>query len=74
MPLANENLITLPKAAKLFPCKRPSLTSMHRWALEGSRGVKLESIRIGGFRYTSAEAVQRFIAAMNKDADVPQFV
>jgi len=47
---------------------------MHRWALEGSRGVKLESIRIGGFRYTSAEAVQRFIAAMNKDADVPQFV
>jgi hypothetical protein len=31
-----------------------------RWALKGSRGVKLETVFVGGIRMTSREAGQRF--------------
>ncbi len=40
---------------------RPVRTStLYRWSSEGLRGVKLETIQIGGTRCTSVEALQRF--------------
>jgi len=36
-----------------------------RWALNGIRGVKLESIRVGGQRFTSRQACERFLARLN---------
>lgn len=42
---------------------RPHISTWHRWRLRGVRGVKLETVLIGGRRYTSREALQRFIAA-----------
>ncbi|NUP96415.1 MAG: DUF1580 domain-containing protein [Planctomycetaceae bacterium] len=42
---------------------------MQRWALHGVRGVRLETVRIGGSVYTSREALSRFIERTNA-ADV----
>lgn len=36
-----------------------------RWALRGVRGVKLESYVLGGRRFTTREACERFLAALN---------
>jgi len=58
--LLEESLISLTEACRCFPvkCSRPAL---ERWIRRGSRGVVLESILICGKRFTSREAVQRFI-------------
>jgi hypothetical protein len=36
-----------------------------RWAMKGVRGVKLESIVVGGQRFTTADACRRFVANLN---------
>jgi len=49
--------------------RRPSLSTLQRWRLKGSDGVKLETIRIGGNRFTSAEALNRYFAQKTAAAD-----
>ncbi|MDB4367969.1 DUF1580 domain-containing protein [Mariniblastus sp.] len=39
---------------------RPHRSTVHRWRLRGARGVKLETILVGGRRFTSREALLRF--------------
>ncbi len=66
-----ETLLTFSDARTAFPGdRRHSLATLHRWRLNGVRGVKLETTLIGGLRYTSKEAIARFIAAQNA-ADAP---
>lgn len=61
--------ITIREAAKLFP-GRPHYSTVWRWASQGVRGIKLGHIRIGGQRFTTPQAVEAFITAMNQsDAD-----
>jgi hypothetical protein len=56
-----ESLVSLPDACKLIP-GTPHLATVHRWRLRGVRGgVKLETCLCGGRRFTSVEAVQRFV-------------
>ena len=63
-----EDLIHFPEATRAFPGrKRLSLATLHRWRLHGVRGVRLDTLLIGGLRYTSREAIGRFIAAQNAD-------
>lgn len=62
MALDNEHLLTPAEATREFP-GRPALRTIWRWMQRGVRGVKLESITIGGRRFTSREAGQRFIEA-----------
>lgn len=67
----SETLVQFPEARSAFPGdRRHSLATLHRWRLRGVRGVKLETVLIGGLRYTSKEAIARFIAAQNAD-DAP---
>ncbi len=62
----NEQLIPFSQAREAFPGgKRLSLATLHRWRLHGVRGTRLSTILVGGSRYTSAEAIVRFIAAQN---------
>lgn len=69
--LTKEVLLKLNEARSEFPGgKRLSLATLHRWRLPGIRGVRLETVLIGGMRYTSREAIARFIAAQNA-ADAP---
>jgi len=63
--IQSEQLITLKQARGEF-ANRPSLPTIWRWILRGSKGIRLESIRIGGRRYTSKEAIGRFMEATVK--------
>ncbi|MDB5390750.1 MAG: hypothetical protein JWM11_6396 [Planctomycetaceae bacterium] len=47
----------------------PSRPTRYRWALQGvgDPAVVLESLTIGGRKWTSVQAVQRFYAAQNVD-------
>lgn len=62
----SENLVTLAEARKLFPT-RPHISTIWRWIQRGTRGHRLETCYVGGRRYTSAEAVARFLANLNSD-------
>lgn len=60
-----EKLITLVEATKFVPRRRrgrkPHVSTLYRWASpRGHRGVRLETIRVGGSLCTSAESLQRF--------------
>ena len=63
-PLSGEALISLAQAASLLP-GRPNVTTLHRWCTAGTRGLTLESYLVGARRYTSREAVERFLSELN---------
>ena len=63
-----EHLLTFPQAAKRLP-GHPHLSTLHRWRLHGVRGTRLETCRIGGKRFTSREALERFALATTAAAD-----
>lgn len=62
-----ERPLSLPDAAsyigKLTGAAKPNVTTVWRWCLKGCKGVKLESICIGGKRYVTVSAIERFIEA-----------
>lgn len=62
---SNEKLIPFQKAPEHIPGGRKSICCLHRWRLNGVRGAKLETLLVGGTRFTSVEAIARFIAAQN---------
>jgi len=65
--LHDESLITLTEAARLLPRmngKRIAVSTLWRWATAGVRGVRLETRRLGRRILTSAEALERFTAAL----------
>lgn len=68
LSLREETLIPFQRAPALLP-KRPHIATLHRWRVRGVRGVVLETCLIGGTRYTSHEALQRFIDATTVAAD-----
>lgn len=41
--------------------KKVHYSTIYRWATKGARGRVLESVIIGGIRYTTVEALQRFV-------------
>ncbi len=62
--LSSETLISIREAPRHLP-KRPNgkrihISACYRWISRGVRGVRLDSIKIGGSTYTSTEALQRF--------------
>ncbi len=71
-----ESLLTLTQAAKRLPSRRPGksphVATLYRWASRGVRGVVLDTVRIGGTRFTSVEAVGRFSRALTEGSAVPR--
>jgi len=63
-----EHLITLKQAARQLP-GNVHLSTLHRWRMRGVKGVKLETLMIGGRRYTSVEALSRFFERTTQAAD-----
>ena len=58
----SEQLLTLAAAAREVPGRSGrgvSVSTVWRWTLRGVRGVKLETLMVGGIRHTSREALQR---------------
>ncbi|MCU0864337.1 MAG: DUF1580 domain-containing protein [Planctomycetes bacterium] len=64
--LLDEGVLTIVEAARWEGIDISSKTAL-RWALAGTGGAKLESIRIGGRRMTSRAAMRRFVAAQQQD-------
>ena len=62
--ISNENLIPLREVPRCLPLRptgrRIHISAVYRWMARGFRGVRLESVKIGGTTYTSKEAMQRF--------------
>jgi hypothetical protein len=44
-----------------------SLSTSWRWTLRGIRGYRLESLNVGGRKFTTREAFARFVASTNGD-------
>jgi hypothetical protein len=57
--LQTETVVSLTAAAKSLP-GRPHIATVYRWFQHGVRGVRLETLLVGGKRFTSREALQRF--------------
>ncbi|HWB11540.1 MAG TPA: DUF1580 domain-containing protein [Pirellulales bacterium] len=68
--IGTETPLSLTEAAKFAP-GRPHLATVWRWCQRGVRGIKLETIVVGGRRFTTVEALERFItrttAAANRE-------
>lgn len=58
--ILEETLVSLTEACRCFPV-RCSRGAIERWVRRGSRGAVLESVLICGKRYTSKEAIDRFV-------------
>ena len=62
--LNSEDVVSLTEATSLLPRRRrgkkPHVATLYRWAQRGVRGVRLETIQVGGTLCTSREALQRF--------------
>jgi hypothetical protein len=64
--LSAEDLLSFGKAVSAIPGReRVSLGTLHRWRLKGVRGVRLETVLIGGQRFTSRQAIERFLGWLN---------
>lgn len=46
--------------------QKPHVSTLWRWCLKGCKGVRLESICIGGKRFVTATAIERFIDASSE--------
>jgi len=65
MRLLVEDMISLAEAARRLPGK-PHPATISRWQRHGLKGKKLETVVVGGRRYTSVEALSRFIDATTR--------
>ena len=69
LDLVNEGILTLTQAAKRLPKLRQGrpvhVATLWRWAHHGLRGIKLETMKMGGTRVTSLEALQRFFQKLS---------
>lgn len=73
-----ENLIPLRDVPRCLPPrpngKRLHISAVYRWTLRGVKGVRLETVKIGGTTYTSREAIQRFSERLSGANAAPQLV
>ena len=56
----DDELLTVPQVAKLLPGNTQERT-VWRWFSVGVKGIKLESIKIGGKTFTSKKALEQFL-------------
>lgn len=67
--LREDQPLSLPDAAEFLgklTGQKPHVSTLWRWCLKGCKGVKLESICIGGKRFVTATAIERFIDASSE--------
>jgi len=73
-----EQVIPLTQVRKYLPptMPKPHPSTCVRWALRGvgDPPIRLETIKFGGRRLTSVEAINRFIAALTVREGPPQSV
>jgi hypothetical protein len=67
-----EELITLCQATRLIPSarngKKTAVSTLFRWASKGVKGIRLETLQVGGAQRTSKQALTRFYQALSAKA------
>ena len=62
--ITREQVITLREATAILPRQKGQkglhISTLYRWCSRGVRGVRLETLKLGGRVVTSVEALQRF--------------
>jgi hypothetical protein len=70
--VGEDELLTLAQAARRLPPrnngKRLHVAALYRWTSTGCGGVVLETIQLGGQRFTSVAALQRFAESLTQQA------
>jgi hypothetical protein len=72
--LRDDQPLSLPDAADYLgrlSGNKPHVSTLWRWCLKGCKGVVLESICIGGKRFVTAAAIERFIEASTAARPLP---
>ena len=69
--LLDENLISMKEACESFPMP-VSRSSIEKMIRRGTRGVRLETIFFCNKRYTSREAIRRFIERIQNTDEKPK--
>lgn len=62
--LNGEQLVAIPEVPDFMPTRRGKklhISTVYRWVLKGAHGKVLDSAMLGGIRYTSLEALERFL-------------
>ena len=59
--LTAETVVPINQAPKHYPYGRPNLSTVYRHFGRGCRGARLETFVAGGRRYTTVEAIRRFV-------------
>ncbi len=67
-----EKLLKLLAAIEAATGQRPHPATVYRWHTRGIKGVRLVTVRLGGKRLCSVEAVLRFVQESTAAADGPQ--
>ncbi len=60
--------LNLNEAAQKIP-GRPHLSTLHRWAEKGVRGIRLRTVRVGHRRFTTQDDIDQFLAKLNESTD-----
>jgi hypothetical protein len=68
LDLSSETAIAVNKSPAQIP-GRPHVSTVWRWVLTGVRGIKLETFVVGCQRFTTKQAIERFIAATTARAN-----
>lgn len=63
------DLVKLTDLTAILPGK-PHISTIRRYVAEGVRGHRLQTVRVGGRRFVSPEAINEFIKATN-DVELP---
>lgn len=67
--LTEEKLHALVEAVEIASGQRLHLSTILRWCTRPRRGIKLESVMLGGRRLTSVQAVHRYMQAITEATD-----
>jgi len=69
--IATETLVPLREIPNLLPVRRNGkklhISAVYRWTTSGVRGVRLDSVRIGGTCFSSLQALQRFSEKLSEN-------
>ncbi len=70
--LFKEQLVRLSKSRSLFP-DRPQRKTLESYWKNGCEGVKLATVRLPNGRFTSKEAISRFLMSVARNSERKRF-
>jgi Protein of unknown function (DUF1580) len=63
-----DDLISLTAASRLLP-SHPNPATLWRWRTKGIRGIRLQTVLVGGRRFVTRKAIEEFIQRLTEAAE-----